>query len=416
MVFELVMPKFGMTMKTAKVIQWLKAEGEPVEKDETVLVAENEKFTNDVQSLGTGTLLRKVAQVGEEYAIGDVLAYLGDPGEKVPAPGGAAGTGTASVARGASPEAAVASTAGSAAAGSAGSGGRTRVIASPLAKKLASQLGIDISRVQGKGTGGRVEKADVEAYAAEQAASGAGQGAANPTESLPDDYTVIPYTGMRRAVGENMLQAWTSIPMVTHHVDADAGELLELREKLNAGVKDKDGRISVNDLLMKLTAAALVQAPVMNATFESGEIRAHKHIHLGMAVALENGLIVPVIRRAEQKSLLEISREARELAAKARSGRLTYDDTADGTFTVSNLGGYGSVDFFTPIINPPQAAILGVGRIRETAVPAEGELRVRPMLALSLTYDHRVMDGAAAAEFMRILIGFISRPFRTLLG
>jgi pyruvate dehydrogenase E2 component (dihydrolipoamide acetyltransferase) len=221
---------------------------------------------------------------------------------------------------------------------------------------------------------------------------------------------------MRRAVGENMLNAWTSIPMVTHHVSADVGELLALREKLNAEARDKSERISVNDLLLKLTAAALVKNPGINATFESGEIRVHKHVGLGMATALENGLVVPVIRRAEQKSLPEISREARQLAADARSGRLTYDDTQNGTFTVTNLGGYGSVDFFTPIINPPQAAILGVGRIRETAAPVNGELGIRPVIALSLTYDHRILDGAAAAAFMKDLTDLIDRPFRALLS
>jgi pyruvate dehydrogenase E2 component (dihydrolipoamide acetyltransferase) len=333
------------------------------------------------------------------------------------------------------------------------------VLASPLAKKLAAQLGIDISQVPGRGVGGRVEKADVEAYAKAAAgragagpdagaregagpgagaarnereaaggvgaAQSAGRGAAGTpgqtdagaeTASEAAEYTVTPYTGMRRAVGENMRNAWTDIPMVTHHVSADAGELLELRQKLNAGAEAQDARISVNDLLMKLTAAALVQTPAMNATFESDEIRVHAHVNLGMATALTNGLIVPVIRRAEQKGLLEISRVAKSSADRARSGRLTYDDTQGGTFTVTNLGGYGSVDFFTPIINPPQAAILGIGRIKDAAVPVRGELCVRPLISMSLTYDHRIIDGAVAAEFMKILIGFMEAPFRALLG
>jgi len=401
MAYALVMPKFGMTMKEARVVEWLKEEGDFVEKDETVLVAENEKFTNEVKSLAAGILLKKVAAVGESYPVGSVLGYLGEAGESAvyTRPAGAAAEPAAEGAF--APREAVK---------------RGRIIASPLAKKLAAQLGVELSKVKGTGPNGRIVKADIEKYAtAARAAERVDEsGLITAPAAAGDEYKVIPYTGLRRAVGENMARAWASVPMVTHHVTADAGALTELRKMLNEGAEG-EGRVSFNTLLLKLTAEALRQMPAVNATFEEGEIRVHSHVNLGMATALEGGLIVPVIRHAESKSLMQIHDEAAELAKRARSGRLSPDDTQGGTFTVTNLGGYGSVDFFTPIVNPPQAAILGVGRIRDTAVPAGGTVGIRPTLGLSLTYDHRVADGAVAAGFMQVLIRLIENPIRYLL-
>jgi pyruvate dehydrogenase E2 component (dihydrolipoamide acetyltransferase) len=402
MAYALVMPKFGMTMKEARVVEWLKEEGDFVEKDETVLIAENEKFTNEVKSLAAGVLLKKVAEVGESYPVGGVLGYLGEAGESAECtqPAGAAVAGPAGESAFAPREAVK----------------RERIIASPLAKKLAAQLGIELSMVTGTGPNGRIEKADIEKFAAAaHTAEKVDESGYPPAPAAAgDDYKVIPYTGLRRAVGENMARAWASVPMVTHHVTADAGALTELRKMLNEGAEG-ERRVSFNTLLLKLTAEALRQMPAVNATFEEGEIRVHSHVNLGMATALEGGLIVPVIRQAESKSLMQIHDEAAELAKRARGGRLSPDDTHGGTFTVTNLGGYGSVDFFTPIVNPPQAAILGVGRIRNAAVPAGGTVGIRPMLGLSLTYDHRVVDGAVAAEFMQILIRLVENPIRVML-
>lgn len=401
MAYALVMPKFGMTMKEARVVEWLKEEGDSVEKDETVLIAENEKFTNEVKSLAAGVLLKKVAAVGESYPVGSVLGYLGEAGESVEhaRPAGAAAEPAAEGAF--APREAAA---------------RERIIASPLAKKLAAQLGIDLKNVRGTGPNGRIEKADIEKFAAAAHSAERGDESGYPPApaAAGDEYRVIPYTGLRRAVGENMARAWSSVPMVTHHVTADAGALTQLRRMLNEGAEG-EGRVSFNTLILKLTAQALRQVPALNATFEEGEIRVHSRVNLGMATALEGGLIVPVIRHAESKSLMQIHGEATELAKRARSGRLTPEDTHGGTFTVTNLGKYGSVDFFTPIVNPPQAAILGVGRIRDAAVPAGGTVGIRPVLGLSLTYDHRVVDGAAAAEFMQVLMRLLENPIRHLL-
>ncbi|MDR0469131.1 MAG: 2-oxo acid dehydrogenase subunit E2 [Peptococcaceae bacterium] len=521
MAYRLLLPKFGMAMESAKIIEWKKEIGDLVEREEAVLVVENEKLTNDIISMEAGVLLEKVAQVGETYLVGDLLAYLGKDGEAVAdavsaaagapaagAPPTAVGTppatgalpaaaGALPAAAGALPAAAVAPSqtggrmsispaakklaaelgvdftripvpagksridlddvkkfaeeqknvapatvrtqasadiAAPAAAGvqavSASQEGK-RISISPLARKMAEQLGLDYRQITGTGPGGRIDKEDVLTFAAVQknvamqtidkasATSPAPQTVTAPAATLPappgSGYTVVPYAGMRKAVGERMQYAWTHIPMVTHHVRADVGALLELRRQLNEGVEDKNLHFSINNLLLKITAIALAKMPVMNATFENDEIRIHDHVNLGMATALDNGLIVPVIHGAESKSLAEISGEAKDLAEAARSGRLTADNVSGGTFTVSNLGGYQSVELFTPIINPPQAAILGVGLVMETAVPIDGEIRVRSLMGLSLTYDHRVMDGAVAAAFMRMYMELLEKPLQALL-
>ena len=493
MAYKLLLPKFGMAMESAKVMQWIKEEGDFVEREEAVLTVENEKLTTEIISMQAGVLLRKVALVGEKYLVGDLLAYLGEAGEVIADGGGEGKAGTGSAAQAAGGEkaggtaqageasGAVGGAASGAAESAAAAGGR--VLASPLAKKLAMQLGLDIAGIPGHGPGGRIEKADVEAYAAaggavQAGASGGATAAGGPqaesaTGSSPQanvastsvvraeaasvtkaeasgarqtasagqaqtspaaagstpqpaypgatypaltaaDYTDIPFTGIRQVIGTNMLRAWTDVPMVTHHVKADASALLTVREAVNRGVEDKDDRVSLNDLLLKLTAAALVRMPEVNASLEGDRIRVYRVVHLGMATALDNGLIVPVIHHADKKSLLQISREAGILSTKARSGKLMPDDIEGGTFTVTNLGGYGSVDEFTPIVNPPQAAILGVGRIVETPVCEGGEILARPMVTLSFTYDHRVIDGAVAARFIRILMDILANPIRTL--
>jgi pyruvate dehydrogenase E2 component (dihydrolipoamide acetyltransferase) len=230
------------------------------------------------------------------------------------------------------------------------------------------------------------------------------------------EFTETPYSGIRKAVGVNMLGAWTTVPMVTHHVKVDAGTLLDVREAINKGVEDKEERVTINDFLLKLTAAALKLMPAVNSSLDGDRIKVYHRVHLGMATALDGGLIVPVIRDADKKSLIQISGEAKDLAARARNGKLRPDDVAGGTFTISNLGGYGSVDEVTPIVNPPQAAILGVGRVVDTPVVYHGEIQARPMMTLSFTYDHRVIDGAVAARFIKILMDIIGNPFRAICG
>jgi pyruvate dehydrogenase E2 component (dihydrolipoamide acetyltransferase) len=400
MAVEVLMPKLGLTMKTGTVVRWLKEVGDAVSEKEPLLEIETEKLSYQVESPAAGILLKKTAAVGEKYPIAFVVGYVGQPGEQVP---DASGTAEAAPAP---REKAAAAVAAAAVPAPAETGGR--IFVSPVARKLAAERGIDYRQVRGTGPNGRIVKADIQRFADNRGDAGA---AAKTTASD----TVIPYAGIRRAIGENMFQAWSTIPMVTHHVQVDVGSLLAYREMLNEGVGDKNERISINDLLIKITAASLEKTPIINSTLTDEGIVLHKHVNMGMATALENGLIVPVIRDANKKNLLTLSREAKDLAARARSGNLSPDELMGATFTVTNLGGYGSVDSFTPIINPPQAAILGAGRVTDAAVPVGGEIKIRPLMGLSFTYDHRIIDGAVAAGFIKTLMQMMENPARSVL-
>lgn len=401
MAVQLLMPKLGLTMKTGTVLKWLKDEGDAVRAGEPVLEIETEKLSHQIESPADGVLLKKLAVEGEKYPIAFVVGYIGAPGEAIY--GDSAATASEPEATAETKSAAPAAIAAAPAAGG-------RVFISPVAKKLAAERGLDYKKIPGTGPNGRIVKADVLKYKDAPVAAVA----AMPAEPEEAD-TVIPLSGMRRAIGNNMFQSWSTIPMVTNQVMADVSALMEYREMLNRGVEDKSDRVSVNDLVMKLTAAALEKTPIINSSLTEEGIVLHKRVHLGMATALEGGLIVPVIRDAGRKNLLALSREAKDLAARGRRGELSPDEITGGTFTVTNLGGYGSVDLFTPIINPPEAAILGVGRVTDTAVPVGGEIKIRPLMGLSFTYDHRIIDGAVAAEFIRTLMQLLENPARAVL-
>lgn len=404
---EILMPKLGLTMKTGTVLKWFKEVGDPVAEKEPVLEIETEKLSHQIEAPVSGVLIKKLAVIGEKYPVSCVLGYLGAEGEEIGA-GCSGGTVPDHNAPAADRDGL-----------SAGSGPTEteRVFISPVAKKLAASLNIDFRQISGTGPNGRIEKADVESFAAAPSPAktdvpGSADGEASITPDVAD--TVIPYTGMRRVIGEKMLTSWLNAPMVTHHVTADVTDLAEYRAKLNKGAEASD-RISVNDLMLKFTAATLTKMPIVNSTLTGEGVMLNKRVHLGMATAVPNGLVVPVIRDADRKGLLEISREAKALAARARDGTLGFDEMSGGTFTVSNLGGYGSVDYFTPIINPPQAAILGIGRVAEAAVPVAGEIKIRAVMGLSFTYDHRIIDGATAAEFMALFLKLLENPERSVL-
>jgi len=272
---------------------------------------------------------------------------------------------------------------------------------SPAARKLAEENGIDYTLVTGTGPEARITREDVEKAIAE----GVG---AEETDDRPT-IKVIPYEGMRQAIGENMARSYTTNARVTHHVRVDMSGILELRKKLNEGLSDKD-KISVTAILTKAVARALELNPIVNATFTGSEIKIWQDINIGMAVALPDGLIVPVIRDANKKRLKEINKEIVDLAKRGRKNKLSVDEMSGATFTITNLGGYGSVDFFTPIINPPEVAILGVGRTTEQPAVVNGQVVARPLMGLSLVFDHRVVDGAPAAEWLAILIKLIENP------
>jgi pyruvate dehydrogenase E2 component (dihydrolipoamide acetyltransferase) len=409
MATELVMPKLGLTMTEGKVIEWIRSEGDVLKKGDDVLVIETEKLSNTIQAPTDGILLKTIAKIDDVLPIAAVLAYIGEEGEAVPdAPP------TASVSSDAQAAADVAESPGATPSAPPVTRGDA-VKASPVAKKLASQLGIDISLVPGSGPGGRIGKEDVQAYA-DSAGTKAPSPASDtvPAASVPIRAESIPYSGMRQKVGEHMLASWSASPMVTHQVRADVTDLLTLRATLNEGVEDS-ARISITDLVVKAVAESLRAYPRINCRLNGNLVDVLADINIGVAVALPEGLIVPVVRGADRKDVYAISAEIKRLSAAATSGTLQLDEISGGTFTVSNVGMYGSVDFFSPILNPPEAAILGVGRTVRTPACHNDEIMIRSMMGLSLTFDHRIVDGAPAAEFLKVLLSLLEHPNRFLL-
>lgn len=404
------MPKMGLTMTTGIVGAWLKQVGDAIEQGESILEVTTEKIVNTVESPVSGVLLQIVAQEGDELPIGALLGLVGDASElgKVSAAPEAAAA--------PAPEAAPAAEAAPApAAAAVPRDGKVKI--TPVAAKMAREHGIDVNAIAGTGPGGRITREDIEkALAAHPAAPEAAAQAAPeaaPAPAAGAAYDAVPYSGMRKAVGENMLRSWNSSPRVTHHTRADLSALLALRKNINTNVDESD-KVSVTDMLIKILASAIESHMFMNCSLQGSEIRFMKDIHIGFAVALDNGLIVPVIRNANKLGVVQIGREAKHLAGLAKEGKLAPADFTGGTFTLSNIGAYGSVDFFSPIINPPEAAILGVGRTVEMPVVVDGEIVVRPMIGLSLTFDHRVVDGAPAAQFLKTLITLIENPYKAM--
>ena len=431
MPFEVIMPKLGLTMKTGTIVSWLKNEGENVTEKEPLLEIETEKLSYNIESPAAGVLLKIIGETGEKYPVKAVLGFVGESGEIIPdttqKPLVDMETQIDDTSRSETdrrrdsdmlyehndePDYVKSDTG--------------RVFISPVAKKMAAERGIDYRRIKGTGPNGRIVKADVLAYAdnANAIASRPFIEYNNDFSQTPDRHQIrgtsqkiiVPYKGIRRNVGETMMNAWKTIPMVTHHVSADAGALVDYRAMLNDGITEKIDRVTFGELMLKLTAVALVEKPILNSSLTDEGILIHDDVSIGMATAIDSGLVVPVIRYADKKGLLSISREAKMLITRAKSGELSPDDVFGATFTVSNLGGFDSVDFFTPIINPPQAAILGIGRIKDTVVAIDGEMKIRPMVGLSITYDHRIVDGATAASFIKILMSIMQNPARSLLS
>ncbi len=392
MAIEIKMPKMGLTMTTGVIAGWLKKEGDPVKKGETLLEVTTEKITNTVEAPADGILLKIIAAEGEELPIGGLLGLIGAAGEEV----------------GASFPTQPISDAATAV---------KRVKATPAAMKLAKELKIDYTRLPGTGPGGRITKEDVEKAAVQPPIVQAPPAAVKEETEKSEEsllYDLLPYSGMRKMIGENMSRSWTSIPRVTQQTSVDVFNLLEFRKMVNEDADEKR-KVSITDLLVKILAKAIEMRSFMNAALDGSMIKIFKEIHIGVAVALEQGLVVPVVKHANKKSLLQISSEIKEFAQKARENRLSLDEMSHGTFTLTNLGAYRSVDFFTPIINAPQAAILGIGRIVERAVVVSGQIVPRPMMGVSLVHDHRVIDGAPAAEFLAVLMNFVENPVKALL-
>ncbi len=372
------MPKLGMAMKKGIVITWKVAEGEEVQEGGELLEIETEKVKATVPASASGVLGRIVASPGTQLPVGALLALIGEPGDAFPPKEDLAVLAPAA--------------AGSAAAGSTGGGGAP---VSPAARRRAKELGVDVTLVPPGAPGKRVTSDDVDAYVAVQGpARDAG---------LLEAARVIPMAGLRATVAERLTQSLRDMAQVTISREASVRGLVRRRADLAAGFEAATGvRLTYTDLLVEAIAALLPEYPLLNATLTERGIEVSEAVHMGIAVALDDGLIVPVIHDAGAHSLGDVARTRAELAEKAKAGALGLDEVEGGTFTITNLGSYGA-DAFTPIVNPPQCAILGIGRITEKPVVVDGEIVVRPMMWLSLTFDHRIIDGAPAAQFLAAL-------------
>lgn len=405
MATEIRMPQFGVSMETGTVAQWIKAEGDTVKAGDVLASIETEKLTNDVVSEVDGVLLKIVAQEGEDVPVQGLMAYVGQPGEALPDAGGTAAPAAA--------ESAPVTVESVPAAGQV-SGGRVK--ASPLARKIAAKLGVDLSQVTPGGTSGRIRADDVRAYAAQvpaaPAAPAAAPAPAAAAAELMDGDTVEKLSGMRKVVAQRMQQSHTEIPPVTQVTKVDVTALMQFRKEL----LEKTGKkYSVNDLLLKATAKCLAAHPEMLVSFDGSQIIHRAHVNLGMAVALDTGLIVPVIRDADKLSLDALAARAKDLAARAKDGGLTPDDYKGSTFTVSNLGMFG-IEMFTPIVNQPDAAILGVTAVEdELVMEPDGTISKHQVMRLCCTFDHRAMDGAVEARFGMALRDLLQSPVEILL-
>jgi pyruvate dehydrogenase E2 component (dihydrolipoamide acetyltransferase) len=405
MITEVRMPKLGMAMKKGAVTKWLKAEGDPVQEGADLFELASEKITAVVPAPASGVLGRVVAELGAELPVGALLALIGEPADAFPPKQELAGVGSGL--RSASPPAASPAPAPAAAAGAAAAPAAAAPAAgegapaSPAARRRASELGVDIAQVPPSAPGKRIMVEDVEGFAA--------TAQAEPAEAAPAG-RVLPFVGIRKVVAERLTESLHTMAQVTISREVEAGGLVARRAALAAGFEAATGvRLTYTDLLVELVAELLAEHPLLNATLTEQGIVCAPAVHMGVAVALEDGLIVPVIRDAGGRSLAEIARDRVDLAAKAQAGTLTLDEVEGGTFTISNLGSFGA-DAFTPIVNPPQCAILGVGRIVDKPVAIAGSVEVRPTLWLSLTFDHRIVDGAPAARFLQQLGDRLGTP------
>jgi len=396
MAISVVMPALEMAQETGKLISWLKKEGESVAKGEPLLEIETDKAVMEIESPGDGVLAGIKVHAGTEVPVGRTIAWIVRPGEVPPAEEVTVESGrktstatTASAMSNAAPSNRPPASTTSTQAASA-------IKSSPKARRLASERGVNLADVRGSGPGGEILASDILAAAeSKPAAPPAEVGTGSP---------------ISRLMAERTTQSWTTVPHFFVVREVDAGALNEARQKLGLAIeRSHQAKLTHTDLLVSLVARVLQKHPRINASWTSNGVRESAEINVGLAMAVEDGVVAPVVRNADKIELGEIAIQRRDLTERARTGKLRPADIANGTFTISNLGMYG-VDAFTAIIIPPQAAILAVGTIADRVVPLDGHPAIRPMITLTLSSDHRVVDGARAAEFMRDLASAIGNP------
>lgn len=424
MATEVKLPRLGQGMESGTIVKWLKGEGEPVKKREPLYELDTDKVTQEVEAEADGVLLKIVVDSGE-VEVGRTIAFIGAEGEDVPAGNGGVPERAAepehqpreegSPAEGMDEERERGRRAAAATAAAAAETeqvaqsnylerGDGRVKASPLARRLAREQGIDIATLRGSGPEGRIVADDVQSAAAAPQAAPAVAPAAAPSGGVEE----IRLTSTRKTIARRLTEAWQA-PVFQLTLSVDMTRALDLRERLVARLQEGEVKPTVGDLLTKVVAAALVRHPAVNAHFAGDRILRFPYAHVGIAVAAPNGLVVPVIRDADRLTIQQIAAARAELVGRARDGKLQLQDLADGTFTISNLGPYG-IEQFIAVINPPQTAILAVGTTLEQPVVRDGQVEVRPLMSMTITCDHRAIDGAEGAEFLRTVKELLEEP------
>ncbi len=418
------MPKLSDTMTVGTLVKWLKKEGDAVKSGDMLAEVETDKATMELESFFDGTLLKIFAPGGSQVAIGSALCAIGKPGEAVSAPAAAPAAKAAAPAPAAEPAPAAPAVAPApaptptpapapVAAPAAACDGRVKI--SPLARKLAAEKGINPAGIPGSGPGGRIVRADVVAAEKAPAAgkSAAAIGALSAKGPIQEERTV-PVSNMRGAIARRLLESKTQLPHFYLEIEIDAVPLLALREQLNTALEKEGVKLSVNDFVLKASAEALRRVPQVNGSWEGSQIRYFAAAHVSFAVAIDDGLITPVIRDAHQKSVFQISTEAKSLGKQAKEKKLKPDQFTGGTFCVSNLGMMG-IPRFSAIINPPNAAILAVGTTVKKPVVKGDAIVVGQTMTLTLSCDHRVVDGAVGAQYLGALKTLLEAPALLLI-
>lgn len=415
MATTVVMEALSPTMEEGRLVKWSKAVGEAVKTGETLAEVETDKAVMELVARADGQLLKQIVAEGATVPVGDAVAVIGAPGEAVATTAAAAPAKTQQSAQppavSSQPSAAPAPAAAALQSTPAAPADATRVVrASPLAKRLAKERGVDLKLVQGSGPGGRVVMRDLEGAAAAAVAV--------PRSAVPQPvggvaYRDVPLTQIRKTIARRLATSIGPVPHFFLTTEVDMERAADARTALNQQLGDQ-GKISVNDILLKATALALTKHGACNAWWQDDHIRYWNEVHLGVAVAVEDGLITPVIRHTDRKSLLEIGAESRELAGRARERRLKPEEYTGSTFSVSNLGMF-EIDQFTAVINPPEAGILAIGSMAAKPVASDGKVEVRRRLRMTMSCDHRVIDGATGAAFLKTLKQMLENPLAMLL-
>ena len=406
---EVIMPKLGLTMEEGVINKWFVREGERVEKGDPLFEVATDKVNMEVESPASGVVLKILYPEGATVPITEVVAYIGEEGEEVPVPRKEAPEEKPEARERVAEEEIVTQKAETEAA-------EERIKASPLARKLAREYGIDLATITGTGPGGRIVREDVERArkALEEAKK-----EIPVTERVPvapeAEGRVVPLSRMRRIIAQRMVESVRMKPHFFVFQEILAEELVKMRERLLPLVEKETGlRVSYTDILVKVVAKALERYPLLYASFTDEGIVFHEHVNIGVAVALEDGLIVPVVKEVERKSIAQITRELHDLVERAKAGKLAPEEISGGTFTISNLGMFG-IDAFTAIINPPESAILACGAIKKKPVFDGKDIVPLAVMELVLSCDHRIVDGAVAAQFMQFLKTLLEEPFALLL-